>query len=64
VLNTIVTLATTRYLAEHPAAHSAALVHRFTTAAGWAAGILAAAAVLAAALINAERPDDHQGGAR
>jgi hypothetical protein len=59
LLNTLAGGATLRYLAAHrgtPLAGSQALVHGYTVAAAWAGGVLAAAAVLAAILINAPAP--------
>ena len=59
MLNTVATGAALGYLATHPggsAAHTASLVHGYTTAAGWAAGLFAAGAVLAATLITAGAP--------
>lgn len=60
LLNTIAAGATAGYLAaaaaRGPDTAARALVHGYATAAGWAAGILLAAAVFAAVLINAPRP--------
>lgn len=60
LLNTIAASATASYLAASaergPETVAHALVHGYTTATRWAAAILLAAAVLAAALINAHRP--------
>ncbi|MGH3670367.1 MAG: MFS transporter [Pseudonocardiaceae bacterium] len=59
VLNTVAAAAVTAHLATHPAtatARTTALVHGYTTAATWAAAILATAAVLATVLITAGRP--------
>ncbi|HEY7594380.1 MAG TPA: MFS transporter [Actinophytocola sp.] len=57
LLNTIAASATVAYLATHdPADEKPALVHGYTTATAWAAGILLVAAVLAAILINAPKP--------
>jgi EmrB/QacA subfamily drug resistance transporter len=59
LLNTMAGRATLRYLASHPhtaLVNSQALVHGYTIAAGWACGILAAGAVLAAVLITAPAP--------
>jgi EmrB/QacA subfamily drug resistance transporter len=59
VLNTIAASATAGYLAAHaggPATAALALLHGFSVAIGWGAGILAAAALIAAVLIDAGRP--------
>jgi EmrB/QacA subfamily drug resistance transporter len=58
LLNTIAASGAVAYLASHhePNAGSAALVHGYTNATAWAAGILLAAAVLAGLLINAPKP--------
>jgi EmrB/QacA subfamily drug resistance transporter len=59
VLNTIAVGATATYLTTHartPAAHVAALVHGYTTATGWAAGLLAAVAAVAFVLVRTPRP--------
>ncbi|MGH3697478.1 MAG: MFS transporter [Pseudonocardiaceae bacterium] len=59
VLNTVAAATVAAHLATHPAtptARTAALVHGYTTAAGWATGIFATAAVLATVLITADRP--------
>jgi EmrB/QacA subfamily drug resistance transporter len=56
LLNTIATAATVAYLTTHLQARSAlasALVHGYATAAGWAAGIMAAAAVVVGVVVNA-----------
>ncbi|MEZ0095318.1 MFS transporter [Streptacidiphilus sp. EB129] len=60
LLNTIATSATTSYVGSHaksPALLGNALTHGFTTGFGWAAGILAVAVVLVAALMNTPAPD-------
>jgi EmrB/QacA subfamily drug resistance transporter len=57
LLNTIATSATAAYLATHlhtPSPFTHALVHGYATAAGWAAGILAAAAMVVGLLVNAQ----------
>ena len=59
VLNTIAASATAGYLAAHatgPATAALGLVHGFSVAIGWGAGILLAAALIAAVMINAGRP--------
>jgi EmrB/QacA subfamily drug resistance transporter len=59
VLNTIAASATAGYLAAHAGGAAAAaqgLVHGFSVAIGWGAGILAAAALIAAVMIDAGRP--------
>ncbi|MGW2817859.1 MFS transporter [Streptomyces sp. NPDC001415] len=64
LLNTIAASATTAYVTGHAALGATnaellklqAMVHGFTAAIWWAVGILAAAAVIAAALINTGRP--------
>jgi hypothetical protein len=60
LLNTIAASATTGYLAASGTRTTAtvarALVHGYTTATAWSAAILLAAAVQAAALINAHHP--------
>jgi EmrB/QacA subfamily drug resistance transporter len=59
LLNTIATSATAAYLAAHvrsPTAVTHALVHGYATAAGWAATILTAAAVIVGLLVNAGPP--------
>ncbi|NVI91169.1 MFS transporter [Actinomadura sp. BRA 177] len=61
LLNTIATSATADYLASHggnPALAKQALVEGFGTASAWAAGILAAGALIVAALMNAPRPQE------
>jgi MFS family permease len=64
VLNTIAVTATASYAGSHPnSAVSAALVHGYATAIAWSAGLLAAVAVVAFALIRtgggrAARPPD------
>jgi EmrB/QacA subfamily drug resistance transporter len=58
-LNTVATGAAAGYLVTHPGRsteHTAALLHGYTTAAGWAAVLLVVGAVLAAALISAPAP--------
>ena len=61
LLNTVAATTTSAYLVAHrTAGSSAALVHGYATAAGWAAAVLAGAAVLVAVLVNAGRPDPHQ----
>jgi EmrB/QacA subfamily drug resistance transporter len=61
LLNTIAAAATTAYLASgHATNLSMALVHGYATAAGWAAAILAAAAVLTFLLITAGPPAQHE----
>jgi hypothetical protein len=61
LLNTIAAATTAGYLTaaatRDPDTVARALVHGYTTAAGWAAGILLAAAFFAAVLINQPRPD-------
>lgn len=61
LLNTIAAGATAAYLAAHPGFGADGLVHGFTVAALWGAGILATAAVLAGVLVDARRPSS-QGG--
>ena len=56
LLNTIAASATAAYVAAHPGPGPEGLVHGFTVAAIWAAGMLATAAVLAALLVVAPRP--------
>src|SRR6266536_1241231 len=61
LLNTIAASATAGYLAAHArgsatAAAAQGLVHGYTVAIAWGAGILAAAALLATIMINAGRP--------
>lgn len=56
VLNTVATASATARLATHPGSPQAALVHGYSTAAGWAAAIFLTAAALAAALITSGRP--------
>lgn len=64
LLNTIAATATATYLVAHAALPaqrsrdviSAALVHGYVTAAGWAAVILVAAAVIVALLVTAPKP--------
>ena len=58
VINTIAAGATATALASH-VSRSDALVHGYTTATAWAAGILVAAAILATVLITAPRPERH-----
>jgi EmrB/QacA subfamily drug resistance transporter len=61
LLNSLAAAATVTYLASH--AHPqgpAALVHGYSVAAAWAAGILAFAALMVAALINAPRPQQRR----
>ena len=54
LLNTIAAAATSAYLAAHPgAAGGAALVHGYAEAAGWAAAILAGAAVVVGLMVTA-----------
>jgi EmrB/QacA subfamily drug resistance transporter len=57
LLNTVAATATTSYLAAHPGAATAGLTHGYAVAAGWAAGILLAAALVSLVLVNAERPE-------
>jgi len=58
LLNTIAAAATVTYLAARPAAsQAAALVHGYGAAAGWAAAILAATAVLTGLMVTAGPPD-------
>src|SRR6266542_4260383 len=63
LLNTIAASATVAYLAGSSIhdgdAVARALVHGYTRAIGWGAGILLVAALLAAVLINAPRPAPH-----
>ncbi|GDY28372.1 MFS transporter [Gandjariella thermophila] len=54
LLNTIAATATTRYLADHPRQLAVATVHGYTVAIWWAVGVLVLAALVAAALINAD----------
>lgn len=59
LLNTIAASATAGYLAAHaggPSTAALGLVHGFSVAIGWGAGILAAAALIAAVMIDAGRP--------
>jgi hypothetical protein len=59
LLNTIAASATSGYLVSHTpdvAARTQALVHGYSVATGWAASILAAAALLAGMLITVGRP--------
>jgi hypothetical protein len=56
LLNTVAASATAAYLADRHHTEVAALVHGYATAAGWAAVILLAAAVMVAVLVNAGRP--------
>jgi hypothetical protein len=57
ILNTLAVTATATYLATHtPSLRQAALVHGYATATAWAAGLLAAVAVLVYLLIPAPRP--------
>jgi EmrB/QacA subfamily drug resistance transporter len=61
LLNTIATAATASYLATHaptPTAVADATVHGFAVASGWAAGSMVLAAVVAAALIDANPARD------
>jgi len=61
LLNTLAANATSAYLESHHGqryAHVEALVHGYAVATLWASGILVAAAVLAAILINAGKPED------
>lgn len=60
LLNTIATTATVDYLASHgrsPAVAKQALVEGFGTGSAWAAGILAAGALIVAVLMNTPRPE-------
>lgn len=64
LLNTVAAGAALDYLATHqptPTTQTAALVHGYTAAAAWAAGLLIGAAVLAVALITAGPPADARG---
>jgi hypothetical protein len=56
LLNTVAASATAAYLADRHHTEAAGLVHGYATAAGWAAAILLAAAVIVAVLVNAGRP--------
>lgn len=59
LLNTVAAAATATYFASHPAgrlAGAAGLVHGYSTATAWGAGILVLGALLAATLINAGSP--------
>jgi EmrB/QacA subfamily drug resistance transporter len=61
LLNTVAAAATTAYLLARPAAHlAAALVHGYGVAAGWAAAILALAALLTGLLVTAAAPEPHR----
>lgn len=62
LLNTIAATATAAYLATHPSGTSvsAATVHGFAVASGWAAGSLALAAVIGGILINAHPGRDSE----
>src|SRR5919198_5193297 len=70
VLNTIAASATAGYLAAHAGGAATAalgLLHGFSVAIGWGAGILAAAALIAAVMIDAGRPSrsaNERGGVR
>ena len=55
VLNTIAVTATASYLSSHAGSPTAALVHGYATAIGWAAVLLAAVAVMAMVLIRSPR---------
>lgn len=58
VLNTIAVATTAAYLSAHPRPGPAvALVHGFAAATAWSAGLLAAAAVLAAVTVSRRRED-------
>jgi EmrB/QacA subfamily drug resistance transporter len=60
LLNTVAAAATTAYLIARPAADlAAALVHGYGVAAGWAAAVLAIAAVLTGLLVTAGPPEPH-----
>ncbi|MFD2768084.1 MFS transporter [Micromonospora eburnea] len=62
LLNTIATSATVDYLASHgsgPAIARQAMVEGFGAASVWAAGIIAAGALIIAVLMNAPRPGHH-----
>jgi predicted MFS family arabinose efflux permease len=64
LLNTIAASATTAYLAAHapaPAAVVQGLVHGYSTATAWGAGILVTGAAVALLLINAGRPPRRAG---
>jgi hypothetical protein len=58
-LNTVAVTTTAAYLAAHRGSTTqvGALVHGYTTAAGWSAATLAAAAVIVAVVINAPSPN-------
>jgi MFS family permease len=56
LLNTVAATATASYLAGHPRAGAAGLVHGYSVAAGWGAAILLTAALLTLILVNAGRP--------
>ncbi|TMC49988.1 MAG: MFS transporter [Chloroflexi bacterium] len=67
LLNTIAAGATSSYLVSHAPGASTrvqALVHGYSAATGWGAGILAAAAVLAGLLVTAGRPVARTGAPR
>jgi EmrB/QacA subfamily drug resistance transporter len=60
LLNTVAAAATTAYLIGRPAADlAAALVHGYGVAAGWAAAILAVAALLTGMLVTVGPPQQH-----
>jgi hypothetical protein len=71
LLNTIAASATAAYLASHPASPAViaqGLVHGYSVATGWAAGLLVVGALLTVLLINANKaarhpsPIPHRGG--
>jgi hypothetical protein len=65
LLNTVAAAATIAYVTAHRASttsatsQAAALVHGYATAAGWAAAILAVAAILTGVLVTAGPPPAH-----
>jgi len=62
LLNTVAASATAAYLAGHsrsPGVLAQGLVHGYSVATGWAAGLLAVGALLIALLINANKPARH-----
>jgi hypothetical protein len=59
LLNTVAASATASYLADRHHTKVAGLVHGYATAAGWAAAILLAAALIVGVLVNAGRPSGY-----